>query len=187
MAQATFHKNQRVWVKPVGTWASIEKVMPVWVKGVEEPIRIFYEVGLGREFAATELQAENKPEDVRTSEGEKWRILRQKNKWQSAEECSHHPFPGSFPVVVTDDQDWGGWRIPGAEYDRDPARFERQARVISASPAMLAMLRKMVTHVSENSDEMPSDLMTLAREATRILEYIYEKAPAQHVKLFAAE
>ena len=58
MAKAQFHKNQRVYVKPVGTWALIEHVVPHWAKGIDEPIRIHYDVGLGREFAAEELLSE---------------------------------------------------------------------------------------------------------------------------------
>ena len=58
MAKAQFHKNQRVYVKPVGTWALIEHVVPHWAKGIEEPIRVHYDVGLGREFAAEELMSE---------------------------------------------------------------------------------------------------------------------------------
>ena len=58
MAKAQFHKNQRVYVKPVGTWALIEHVVPHWAKGLDEPIRIHYDVGLGREFAAEELLSE---------------------------------------------------------------------------------------------------------------------------------
>ena len=37
MAKALFHKSQRVFVKPVGTWAVIEHVVPHWVKDVDEP------------------------------------------------------------------------------------------------------------------------------------------------------
>ena len=35
MAKAAFHKNQKVFVKPVGTWAVVEQVLPQWVKGLE--------------------------------------------------------------------------------------------------------------------------------------------------------
>jgi len=59
MAKAQFHKNQRVYVKPVGTWALIEAVRPQWAKGLDEPIRIFYDVGLGRDFGADELTSED--------------------------------------------------------------------------------------------------------------------------------
>ena len=45
-------------MKPVGTWALIEHVVPHWAKGIDEPIRIHYDVGLGREFAAEELLSE---------------------------------------------------------------------------------------------------------------------------------
>ena len=37
MAKATYHRHQRVYVEPVGTWAVIDKVNPVWVKGFDEP------------------------------------------------------------------------------------------------------------------------------------------------------
>ena len=30
MAKAKFHKSQRVFVKPVGTWAHVEAVVPQW-------------------------------------------------------------------------------------------------------------------------------------------------------------
>ena len=51
MAKAKFHKSQRVFVKPVGTWAYVEAVVPKWIKGCDEPIKIAYDCGMGREFA----------------------------------------------------------------------------------------------------------------------------------------
>ena len=48
MAKALFHKSQRVFVKPVGTWATVEHVVPHWVKDVNEPLRVTYDCGLGR-------------------------------------------------------------------------------------------------------------------------------------------
>ena len=140
MAKALFHKSQRVFVKPVGTWAVIERVVPHWVKDVQEPLRVTYDCGLGREFLASELVSEstmNKKDATQESEDqllEHWRIFRMRSKWQSSEETSNHPFPGTFPVVRTDENDWGGWRVPGSEYDRDPGRIEHQARMIVAAP-----------------------------------------------------
>ena len=58
MAKAKYHKSQRVFVKPVGTWACVEAVVPQWVKGCEEPIKIAYDCGMGREFAQEELEEE---------------------------------------------------------------------------------------------------------------------------------
>ena len=55
MAKALFSKGQRVFVKPVGAWATIERILPHWVKGVEEPLKVFYDVGLGRDFQGHEL------------------------------------------------------------------------------------------------------------------------------------
>ena len=80
MAKAQFHKNQRVFVKPVGTWALVEHVVPQWAKGLEEPIRIFYDCGLGREFAAKELQAEEPLADRDALAAESWRVTRARNK-----------------------------------------------------------------------------------------------------------
>src|SRR6201996_320862 len=123
MAKAQFHRHQKVWVESVGSWATIERIIPVWVKGFDEPVRISYDVGLGREFRAEELQADTST-DAALTPGEdnspEWRVLRARNKWQAPQDCGHHPLPGPFPVVVTNDADWGGWRVPGAEYDRDP-------------------------------------------------------------------
>jgi hypothetical protein len=40
MAKAVFQRNQRVWVESVGAWAVIEKIVPVWAKGFDEPVRV---------------------------------------------------------------------------------------------------------------------------------------------------
>jgi len=71
--KAQFHKNQRVYVRPVGTWAIIERVIPHWAKGIDEPLRVFYDVGLGREFAAEELQAEQPLAENTQRGAETWR------------------------------------------------------------------------------------------------------------------
>ncbi|MGH1559561.1 hypothetical protein ACRAWD_21630 [Caulobacter segnis] len=44
--------------------------------------------------------------------GDAWRVVRDRNKWRSLEETTRHPIPGTHPVVITDPQDWGGWRVP---------------------------------------------------------------------------
>ena len=131
MAKAQFHKNQRVYVRPVGTWALVEHVVPHWTKGLDEPIRIHYDCGLGREFSAEELQAEEPIAEKLNAQIERWRVMRARNKWQPTEDCSRHPVPGTYPIVITGTQEWGGWRVPGAEYDLDPGRIERQARLIA--------------------------------------------------------
>ena len=90
MAKALFHKSQRVFVKPVGTWALIEKVVPHWVKDVDEPLRVTYECGLGRSFQSHELAAEEslardshvlRPDDD-DSLLEHWHIARRRAKWR---------------------------------------------------------------------------------------------------------
>ena len=174
MAKAQFHRNQKVWVETVGTWAVIEKIVPIWAKGFEEPVRITYDVGLGRDFLATDLKAEELIEAEEASDGAPWRLLRARNKWQAPEDCSHHPFPGTFPVVVTDEADWGGWRVPGAEYDRDPRKIEAQARLITTAPLLLALARALSTLVAESPDDAPAPIQALARKAAAIERHVAE-------------
>ena len=169
MAKAQFHKNQRVFVKPVGTWALIEHVVPHWAKGLDEPIRIHYDVGLGREFTADELQSEEPLGVDKKSVGDNWRVVRARNKWQPAEDCAHHPVPGSYPVVITGQADWGGWRVPGAEYDLDPAKVERQARMIASAPKLVAFATGLIDWARKSGEDMPNALVELAHEAQDVL------------------
>ncbi|HEX4181413.1 MAG TPA: hypothetical protein VHY32_11540 [Caulobacteraceae bacterium] len=175
MAKALFHRNQKVWVELVGTWAVIEKVAPVWAKGFDEPVRITYDVGLGREFLGHELQAEDHgANEEPPDDGANWRILRARNKWQAPEDCGHHPYPGTFPVVVTDATDWGGWRTPGAEYDRDPRRMEYQARLIASAPKLLAIAHELAVLIGESPDEAPEPVQALAQRAAAVQRYLNE-------------
>jgi hypothetical protein len=172
MAKAQFHRNQKVWVESVGAWATVERINPVWAKGFDEPVRITYEVGLGREFLATELRAENREEAQ--EDLEHWRLLRARNKWQQPQDCGHHPFPGTFPVVVTEAADWGGWRVPGAEYDRDPHKIEYQARLIASAPQLLSIGRSLIEMIEEAPSDAPPELVRLAQLAADIERYLKE-------------
>jgi len=178
MAKAQFHRNQKVWVSTVGTWAVIEKIVPIWAKGFNEPVRVTYDVGLGRTFMADELQSEERTEDpAGTDTPGQWRLLRARNKWQQPDDCAHHPFPGTYPVVVTDPQDWGGWRVPGAEYDRDPQLIETQARLIVSAPRLLKLAKDLEALVAEAPDDAPAEVRALARRAADILRQV-SGAPA---------
>jgi hypothetical protein len=168
MAKALYHKNQRVYVKPVGTWALIERVVPHWAKGLDEPLRVYYDVGLGREFAAEELQPEEPLPETEADE-QHWRVIRGRNKWQPAEDCAHHPVPGTYPIVITGDSEWGGWRVPGAEYDLNPRKVERQARLIANAPRFAALAGHLVDWARKTAEDMPSDLAELAHNAQDLL------------------
>ena len=185
MAKAQFHRNQKVWVATVGTWAVIERIVPIWARGFDEPVRITYDVGLGREFLAGDLRAEEHagedPED-----GAPWRLLRARNKWQQPEDCGHHPFPGTFPVVVTDPSDWGGWRTPGAEYDRDPRKIEQQARLIVAAPKLLAIAKALTDLVADMPEDAPEPIQALAHRAAAIQRSLTEIPAAVEEDVAAA-
>jgi hypothetical protein len=165
MAKAIFHKSQRVFVKPIGTWAHVEQVIPQWAQGIEEPIRVHYDVGMGKKFSADELESEGS-NDARavTLDGE-WRVIRGQNKWRNADDCPHHPYPGTHPLVVTSDRDWGGWRVPGAEYNRDPFKVEQQAMLMAKVPAFTGILIELVKQADELEDDIPAGILDLARRA----------------------
>lgn len=177
MARAQFQKGQRVWVESVGAWADIEKINAVWAKGFDEPVRVTYDVGMGRDFQASELMIP--VEDQAAPDLQAWRVLRARNKWQAPEDVQHHPVPGTYPVVVTDAADWGGWRVPGAEYDRDPERIEFQSRVIVAAPRLMA-IAKALTALADDAVDASPQLTSLADQARTTLASITEvlAAPA---------
>ncbi len=175
MAKAAFHKNQRVYVKPVGTWAVVEQVLPQWVKGLDEPLKVHYDVGLGREFGSSELAAEKSDRDIHeTAEFDNWRITRERNRWRESHEVPHHPHPGTFPVVMTDEKDWGGWRVPISEYDRNPDKAEFEAKIIESAPSMMRICEALAKLGAESAGDLPEDLMLLARSATALLRRVYD-------------
>lgn len=180
MAKALFHKSQRVFVKPVGTWAVIEHVMPHWVKDVNEPLRITYDCGLGRPFHAHELVSEQAVHNQnRVSDDdedmmlEHWNVERRLIKWRPSEFGVTMANPGTYPVVATDDGGTGGWRVGGAEYDRDPQRVEHQARMIVHTPDLMRIARKIAEFASANPDELPMDLKSVAQHCALILRDVY--------------
>lgn len=181
MAKAVFHKGQRVYVKPVGTWAQIEAVLPQWVKGVEEPLKVTYEVGLGREFQSHELISQEEPEEQsELVETEKWRVMRRPNRWEQPGDV-RHTHSGSYPVVVTDERDWGGWRVPVSEYERDPARIELQARVLANALKMLRVCRELTMLVADHALDTPAEIMALAAQAESLLASVAQDADARAV------
>ena len=187
MAKAQFHRNQKVWVDSVGAWAVIERISPIWAKGFDEPVRITYDVGLGREFMAHELRAEDRSDAEQNDQSPPWRLMRARNKWQTPEDCGHHPYPGTFPIVVTDPSDWGGWRVPGAEYDRDPRKIEYQARLIAAAPDLTALARQLMAFVDEFGPDCPSDLIRIAQQTATLIRSLDEIPQAPSPKVAAAE
>lgn len=177
MAKAIYQKGQKVWVKAVGAWATIEKVLPQWVRGVEEPLKVLYDVGLGREFQASELIAETREDKSVGVETERWRVMRLRNRMSIENADARHPFPGTFPVVVTDELDWGGWRVPAAEYERDPDRIEFQARLLMSAPVLLAAVKELSQYAercAERSDTPDPALQKAIQVARFALRQVYE-------------
>ncbi len=192
MAKALFSKGDRVFVKPVGVWSTVERILPQWVKGVEEPLKVFYDVGLGRDFLANELAAEARDDRDASMDhtlSEHWRITRMNNRWLPEAEAlrGRHPFPGSYPVVVTDEQDWGGWRVPAAEYDRNPKRIEFQSRVLVNALKMLRLTRDLAQFGGEFDAAMPDQLKDLLAVADEVLAAVYRSEPTEPGALAFAE
>jgi hypothetical protein len=188
MAKAVFHKGQRVYVKPVGTWAMIERVSPQWVKGVEEPLKVTYDVGLGRDFQSHELAAEErKANAANLIETENWRIVRAVNRLSVDAGDPRHPYPGTFPVVVTDEKDWGGWRVPMAEYDRDPERIESQGRLVANALRLMRVARSLTEFAQDHPHETPTAIRELAAQAESLLAAIYHDPRSVNENQLAAE
>ena len=182
MAKALFHKSQRVYVKPVGTWVPIERVVPHWVKGVDEPLRISYDCGLGRLFLANELASEQTMQRIERCEEdddedlliEEWRVVRRVMKWRTGEgQAVLGATPGTYPAVATDDGPNSGWRVPAVEYDRDPARIEHQARMIAHTPELFLMARKLAEYASAHPGDVPDELRQVVQRCGKILRSVY--------------
>lgn len=77
--------------------------------------------------------------------------------------------PGTFPVVVTGDSEWGGWRVPGAEYDLNPQAVEQQARLIASAPQLMAFAGNLVEWARKSGEDMPQALAELAHDAQDLL------------------
>jgi hypothetical protein len=78
--------------------------------------------------------------------------------WKSAEQCGHHPYPGTHPMIVTTENDWG--------------RIERQAQMIVRAPAYLKLLEQFLQHAEQEPENLSDDLTKLAQVARRILSEI---------------
>ena len=77
--------------------------------------------------------------------------------------------PGTYPVVMTGETDWGGWRVPGAAYDLDPGKTEAQARLIANAPQLVAFADSLVQWARKSGEDMPNALAELAHQAQDIL------------------
>jgi hypothetical protein len=188
MAKALYHKGQRVFVKSVGTWATVERVLPQWVKGVEEPLKVFYDVGLGREFGGHEMLAEEQTRAARRWDDdiENWRVMRLRCQWELDSNEKKNPQAGTYPAVVTDTLDWGGWRVPKAEYDRDPERIEYQARILANGLRLMRVARELALFAEEHTG-LPADLADLAARADEILREVHHDPSATPSQALAAE
>ncbi|MEZ5953091.1 MAG: hypothetical protein R3C13_02180 [Hyphomonas sp.] len=182
MAKALFHKSQRVYVKPVGTWALVENVVPHWVKDVDEPLRVTYECGLGRQFQAHELVSEQAMQNTDRSDDddedllmEHWRISRRSPSRRAELGLTQSSVQqGTYPVVLTDEGEAGGWRVGPTVYDRDPQRIEHQARMIVHTPDLLRIARRIAEFASERPNEFPRDLRPVAQGCASILRFVYQ-------------
>jgi hypothetical protein len=73
-------------------------------------------------------------------------------------------------MIVTAERDWGGWRVPGAEYDLDPYRIEPE--IIVRAPIFMKLLEKFVEHAELEPENLSDDLTKLAQIARRIISEV---------------
>ena len=73
---------------------------------------------------------------------------------------------------MTTERDWGGWRVPGAEYDLDPYRIEHQAEIIVRAPILLKLLEEFVERAEQEPENLSEDMTKLAQLARRIISEI---------------
>jgi hypothetical protein len=173
MAKAKYHKSQRV-VREAGRHlglcrgrrAEMDKAarsrsrlptIAAWVANSRKELE--------EESAALQTTAVN-------GLGGAWRVVRGHNRWKSAEQCGHHPHPGTHPMVVTTERDWGGWRVPGAEYDLDPNRVERQAEIIVRALIFMKLVEEFVEYADQEPENLSEDLTKLAQIARRIISEV---------------
>ena len=75
-------------------------------------------------------------------------------------------------MVITGEAEWGGWRVPGAEYDLDPAKVEEQARLIASAPQLAGFANALVEWARKSGEDMPNDLAELAHKAQDLLAHV---------------
>ena len=75
-------------------------------------------------------------------------------------------------MVITGEAEWGGWRVPGAEYDLDPQKVEMQARLIASAPQLVSFANGLVEWARKSGEDMPNALVELAHSAQDILAHV---------------
>jgi hypothetical protein len=63
---------------------------------------------------------------------------------------------------VTTGRDWGGWGVPGAEYDLDPYRIERQTRIIMHASVFMTLLEEFIERAEQEPEKPSDDMLKLA-------------------------
>src|SRR5262249_8177025 len=120
-------------------------------------------------------------------ETENWRVLRAVNRLSADARDPRHPHPGTFPVVVTDEKDWGGWRVPMAEYDRDPERIEDQSPGLFHGLRVIPRARELIEFSQDKPHETPRALTELAQQAEMVMAMIYHDGATKSEPAVAAE
>ena len=88
---------------------------------------------------------------------------------------------------MTDEKDWGGWRVPMAEYDRNPERVEHQSRVMANALRLMRVARELIEFTQDNPHETPRALTELAQQADMVMAAIYHEAAPRPETSLAAE
>ena len=71
---------------------------------------------------------------------------------------------------MTGEAEWGGWRVPGAEYALSPARIEKQARLLACSPRLAAIVKQLAEWGKSSPNDVPEALLEILRQGSEMIE-----------------
>jgi hypothetical protein len=66
-----------------------------------------------------------------------------------------------------------------AEYERDPERIERQARLFANGQRLVRVARELIEFAANSPQDTPPQMRSLAQAAGLVLNAIYRPPPAQ--------
>ena len=151
--------------------AYVEAVVPTWVKGCEEPIKISYDCGMGREFAQEELEEEillrsrSTPRMALAAPGASCAATIAGRAPSSAGTTRHASHGRDHRARL------GRLARSGRRIRSRSLCIERQAEIVRA-PIFMKLLEEFVEYADQEPENLSDDLTKLAQIARRIISEV---------------